>query len=240
MRIAPYRGKDIGSRRDLELFCLKAFVDGRADQLLEILPHVSLLKSPSFIEPLSALLRSRDPGKQIFAALALGSIGAKDSVDALLACFLCPNTFESPSTESLQAALILALGETGCESAAKALSEILDFSQSDRFTNSRCLLVATSFGILLQFDVEEALGPLLRLSGSSAASVRGHAVTELGVAYWHRPRTTPACVLKRMRALVEDPSPQVRNAALASLYNLAELGCAEARQFFRKDEKQLA
>jgi hypothetical protein len=53
-----YRGKDIGGREKLIQTCLSILIEGQAKKLYEVLPHISVVRSPLFLEPLLKLLQN--------------------------------------------------------------------------------------------------------------------------------------------------------------------------------------
>ena len=72
---------------------------------------------------------------------------------------------------------------------------------------------------------------LTRLMREKDIELRAQAVMELAVAYWHRPSELPETVLHEMISLTEDDSEEVRQAALSSLSDLAQLGCQAAERY---------
>jgi hypothetical protein len=64
--------------------------------------------------------------------------------------------------------------------------------------------------------------------------VRIQAVTELSVAFWHRPNEMPENLLGRVFAMAADKNAEVQMAAKAALSNLAQLGSEKAGELLLK------
>jgi hypothetical protein len=99
----------------------------------------------------------------------------------------------------------------------------------DEFKGERQKLVISALGELAQQEIQEAEQELAELAHTGNTSLRGQALSELCVAYWHRPADVPSEILERVGALGLHASAEVRTAAIASLSSLAQLGCEAAR-----------
>lgn len=233
-----YRGKDIGDRERLTQTCLRIFQSGSSEQLYSILPHISVIRSPLFFEPLVVLLSSPERIRKEFAALALGSLGDPRAIEPLLAALKDRSTLKGTGTHSLQTAIIVALGEIGEEAAVAPLLEIYSAtSPQGHFSNRRKELVLASLGSLAQQGSTRAERELIRIVREEGPELRAVALTELATAYWHRPNGVPENVFGLLSSLAEDRSGEVRNAALAALSNLADLGSGWAEDFFARRGK---
>ncbi|MGH9340739.1 MAG: HEAT repeat domain-containing protein [Acidobacteriota bacterium] len=229
-----YRGKDMGDREKLINTCLEILSRGNPNELYDILPHISLVRSPAFMEALVQLLHSGDRDQKEFAALGLGSLGKPNCIEDLLEVFMRPETFKGTGSQSLQTAIIIALGEIGDEAAVQPLIRIYDLSfPQDQFSLRRKRLVLSSLGTLAQQGSVKAEQELLRLMKHKHEEVRAQAVTELATAYWHRAGDIPDELLQQICGLTEESSEEVRKAALSSLSNLADLGCESAEEFLK-------
>ena len=229
-----YRAKDIGGRERLIQTCLRILKEGRAKQLYEVLPHISIVRSPLFLEPLLKLLQAGNQQQREFAAMALGSLGDPRAIEPLYKIFMEPATLRGSGTECLQASIIHALGEIGDEQAIKPLLEIerLD-SRGSPLVSRRRSWVLSAIGNLAQQGNLSAVKELTQVMKQKDTGLRAQAVMELAVAYWHRPGELPETVLQEMISLVEDDSEEVCEAALSSLSDLAELGCQAAERYIR-------
>ncbi len=231
----PYRGKDIGSRRQLTETVLSILRRGRENELSAVLPHIGLIRSPRFLSPLVKLLDSPRRGTQLLASIALGSLGGPVVVQPLLDLLTRPCTRQGRLCQSLQAAIICALGESGSRRGVEALERVFEMDEpGDRFTSRRRSLVVGAWGTLAQRGLRPALKLLLETSNCLDPGLREQAVTELGVAFWHDPAAIPAPVFDTLVAALADPARRVQEAAEAALLNLADLGCPKAEKLVRR------
>ncbi|MEE8348597.1 MAG: hypothetical protein V3R94_03435 [Acidobacteriota bacterium] len=226
-----YRGQDIGDREELIQTCLTILGDGNEKQLYEVLPHISVVRDPAFLEPLLKLLESKKRHQQEFAAAALGSLGDVKAIEPLHRMFLRSSSLRGSNTQSFQATIIHALGQIGDERAIQPLLEIYNMApESNAASSGRRTWVLSALGILAQQENMMAVKELTRLMREDDFRRRAQAVTEMGVAFWHRPNEVPETVLQEIISLTEDPSEEVQTAALAVLSDLAKLGCQGAEQ----------
>jgi len=222
-----YRGKDIKSRDELKETCLKIIKQGSHNEIYDILPHLRILRSSSFLEPLLQLLRTGNIDQKAAAAMALGSLGDERAIEHLREAF---QTLETGS-DTLQAAIIEALGELGSERAVEILVELYKSGSSvDEIQPQRAHLAIAALGQLAQQGVTAAEDELLHLMSDSSETIRIQAVTELSVAFWHRPNQIPERLLKKILELAGNDTMDVKMAAKAALSNLAQLGSADAAQ----------
>jgi HEAT repeat protein len=163
--------------------------------------------------------------------MALGSLGDERALEHLRAAFQ-----QSDSTsDALQAAIIEALGELGSERAVEIIVEIykMDTAEDDLGPHRAHLAIA-ALGQLAQQGVTAAEDELLQLMANSSEAVRIQSVTELSVAFWHRPNAIPERLLSRIVTLASEDSSEVKMAARASLSNLAQLGSKSAEELLTK------
>ncbi len=228
-----YRGKDIGNKEELIATCHGLLQRGSLERLYSVLPHMSVLRCPSFLDPLSELLRSGTRSKQIFAAMALGAIAHPGGLLALVDRFEEPSARTGRGSRSLQTAIIVAMGEIGSEEGVEALHKIFVLEQAgDAFTRKRRRMVVASMGKLLQQDVEAARGALLGMLRHPEAGVRAQAALELGTGYWHIPDHVPEPVIQALVESSQDSVLEVRMAAFSAIYGLAQIGCPAAGDLF--------
>ena len=224
-----YRGKDIGGREKLIQTCLSILLEGKAKKLYEVLPHISVVRSPLFLEPLLKLLQSGNRNQKEFAAIALGSLGDARAIEPLYKVFVKPSTFRGKGSQSLQASIIHALGEIGDEQAIEPLQAIYKGEGVAALRRKGWILSA--LGNLAQQGHVVAVKELTRVMKEKDPALRAQAVRELAVAYWHRPNEVPETVFHTMTVLAGDDSDEVRGAALSALSDLGQLGCQAAEQY---------
>ena len=227
-----YRGTDIGGRERLTETCLKILEEGNEKKLYEALPHISIVRSPLFFDPLLKLLQSGKREQREFSAVALGSLGDPRAIEPLYKVFMRPATFKGKGTGSLQASIINALGEMGDGQAVELLLNIYKLaSRGSPLVSHRTSWVLAAIGNLAQQGAVVAVKELTNLMREKDIELRAQAVMELAVAYWHRPSELPDTVLQEMISLTEDDSEEVRQAALSALSDLAQLGCQAAERY---------
>jgi len=227
-----YRGKDIRSRDELRDTCLEIIRSGSHLEIYDILPHLRILRSPAFLDPLLELLNEGNRDQKAAAAMALGSLGDENAITHL------ENAYRQaePGDDALQASVIEALGEMGSVSAVELIVELYRHqSSTDDFGPQRAHLAIAALGQLAQQGVQAAEDELLALMADQSERVRIQAVTELSVAFWHRPNDIPTRLLERFRDLACNDTADVRMAAKGSLSNLAQLGSAAAEELLSRN-----
>ncbi len=234
-----YRGQDIVSRGELVRTCITALRTGPVDAQFHILPHITLTRDTGFLPPLINLLERGTRSQQILAAMALGSLGCRPCVEPLERALERPRTFQGEGTQSLQRALILALGETAQAAALKPLLALYRREIEGNFKLGRRRLVITALGTLAQNDIPEAANWLLRLCREKNSRLRAQAVSELGVAAWHLGWAVPETWLSVLQEEAADPDREVRFAAWDALENLALLGCSKADRFLDRNSQRV-
>lgn len=223
-----YRAQDIGSRDELVGTCAAVLSTGQLDLLYQVLPHITLTRDKSFCPILVNLLERGDRDQQIFAAIALGSLACERSVPPLRRALLLQETYQGTGTQSLQRALIFALGESGQSAAVQPLLDLFGRqSNGDPFSSRRRELIITALGTLAQYDVDAAAETLYGFLSSREGNLRARAVTELGVAAWHR-KEVPAAWESAIRECLLDSDEEVQFAAWAAMENFANLGSPDS------------
>jgi HEAT repeat protein len=230
-----YRGQDIGDRDQLIQTCLQIIEKGGEKELYGVLPHISVVRSPSFVEPLLQLLKSGDSSRKEFAAFALGSIGDPRSIESFYQAFIDSTHSREAGGQSLQRAIIAALGEMGDEQAVGPLLKIYSLSiPRDHVGLQRKRLVLSALGNLAQQGSAEAENELIRFMDHRLPLRRVQAATELTAAYWHRPDEVSQSILDKMISLAEEDLDEVRDTVRSLLSNLADLGCRGAEEFLKQ------
>ncbi len=228
-----YRGQDIGDRDQLVATCIEILKSGNEAERYKILPHVSVTRCQRFLDPLLGMLGSGTPGDQEFAALALGALGDPAAIDPLFAVLQDTHIFNKGRNRSLEAAVILTLGEIGHEKAVDLLLQVYGLRYlGESSAHNRKVNVLSALGLLAQQGSERAVEQLLDLATQEQSDRQAQAVTELSVAYWHRANEVPDTVLKAMYKMTQSGADEVRRAAVAALSTLANLGCRRAEGYF--------
>jgi HEAT repeat protein len=177
------------------------------------------------------LLRTGNIDQKAAAAMALGSLGDERAMEHLREAF---QTLEIGS-DTLQAAIIEALGELGSERAVEILVELYRSGSSvDEIQPQRAHLAIAALGQLAQQGVTTAEDELLHLMSDSSETNRIQAVTELSVAFWHRPNQIPERLLQKILEVARNDTLDVKMAAKAALSNLAQLGSADAARLLSR------
>ena len=160
-----YRGQDIGDRDQLVATCIEILRSGSEAERYKILPHVSVTRCKRFLEPLLKLLGSDTPEDKEFAALALGALGDPAAIDPLFAVLQDSRIFNKGGNRSLEAAVILTLGEIGHEKAVALLLQVYDLRYfGEPSSHNRKVNVLSALGLLAQQGSESAVGELLTLA----------------------------------------------------------------------------
>ncbi len=228
-----YRGQDIGDRDQLVATCIEILKSGSEAERYKILPHVSVTRCKRFLDPLLELLGSATPGDKEFAALALGALGDPEAIDPLFTVLQDAHVFNTGRNASLEATVILTLGEIGDEKAVDLLLRVYDLRYlGEPSAHNRKVNVLSALGLLAQQGSERAVGELLTLAAQEVSGRQAQAVTELSVAYWHRAHQVPDTVLKVIYKITQSGTDEVRRAAVAALSTLANLGCRRAEGYF--------
>lgn len=225
-----YRAKDIGDREQLKETCLRIIRNGNAGELLRILPHISILRPPELVEPLLNLLHIGTNAQKEAAALALAGLADDRTIRALGKTIEEAILSDTPSSHSLQTAIVVALGETGKAQAVLILQKIYALNPAgDSFRSQRRRLIVSSLGRLAQQGISSARQELLHLLKAPQREIRAEAVTELAISFWHQPKDIPETILERiLEAARSDSDQKVRKAALSALNTLRRLGSRSA------------
>lgn len=210
--------------------CLGALEHGDLDRLYDILPELGVLRHESFLPPLFSLLCDPDRRKQEFAAHALGAVGNAKALEPIRQMLSNSQTFKGPSSDSLQTALIDAIGEIGKDAGVPVLKSLLNKRPgSDPFARRRRELVIEALGVIAQQGGRRALNILVDLLSTNDPALQLASIPEISVAFWHRPNEIPPRVFRHLVVLSTSRNEAVRTTAIAELETLANLGCLKAR-----------
>lgn len=224
-----YRGQDIGDLQQLEEKCLAILQAGDIEQIYDILPHLSILRSRIFRPPVERLLRSEDRDKKQFAVIALGILGGEASVDPLARLARKIPNWQGPGIRSLERTLISALGDSASRAALEPLMGIFKYERPrEKFALERRCAVVTALASLVQQGIDPAFAELLLMLEHRNSAIRCQAAKEMAFAFWHNPQGIPEKGLQALAGRLNDPEAAVREAARSSLEDLVSLGNSKA------------
>jgi hypothetical protein len=213
--------------------CLLLMKSGDTEDLFEIIPRVGVLRDKRFHQPLLELLiQTKDAKRREFAAYAMGSMGDREFLEPLKKVFLETCSKKGAGACDLQVAVIEAIGALGDDAAVEFFLPILTGDEAGKETTRLCKWILDSLGAIAQQGGARSLDALLKVTHHRNPELRAHSLSELAVAYWHRPNEIEDATLKRIIDLVRDRSFIVAESALAALQSLADVGCRRAEKFF--------
>ena len=212
--------------------CLEVLEKGEVEDLFEILPRIGVLRDPRFDESLLALLRHEDTRRREFAAYAMGALGRHEFLDALKSCFR--ETEAMRDAEELQVAILEAIGAIGDDAAVEFFLPLLESSEQERRPKRGLRRrIVEAMGAIAQQGGERTLAGLIELTRHDDPELRAQALSEIAVAYWHRPNEIPEATLRRIYELRDHRNAEVAESALAALQSLADVGCRRAERLFK-------
>jgi HEAT repeat protein len=245
--------KESGSKKtkrfseDMIRECLVIMESGDIEDLFEIIPRIGVLRDPRFNEPLLALLFQDDIKRREFAAYSLGAIGDRCFLEPLKKAFLQAKQLKGFGARDLQIAIIEAIGAIGDDAAVdfflpvlktccatKAAAEVKGTSRS---AGRMSKWIIESLGTIAQQGGDRSLQALLELATHDDPEIQAMALSELSVAYWHRPNEVEDSTLEKIYELTTHKESIVAESALAALQNLADVGCLRAEAFFASFEE---
>jgi hypothetical protein len=211
--------------------CLLIMTSGDVENLFEIIPRIGVLRDARFHKPLIGLLSQSDTKRSEFAAYAMGAMGNREFLDPLRQAFLATRKMKSTGAQDLLIAIIEAIGAIGDDAAVDFFLPILKGSEGD--THIRMLKwIVESLGAIAQQGGQRSLEALAEMTRHRSPELRALAVSELAVAFWHRPNEIEACILSRIYEMTTDKNSLVAESALAALQSLADVGCQRADDLF--------
>jgi HEAT repeat protein len=220
--------------------CLSTMESGTIENLFEIIPRVGVLRDSRFVEPLLNLLGHENIKRQEFAAYAMGAIGDRCFLEPLKKAFARAKQIKGHGVGELQIAIIEAIGAIGDDAAVDFFLPALKAccakkaAEGKRAKNARRMSqwILESLGAIAQQGGRRSLEALVELATHKDPEIQAHALSELSVAYWHRPNQISDATLKKIVDLTQHPDAIVAESALAALQNLADVGCVRAEALF--------
>ena len=93
--------------------------------------------------------------------------------------------------------------------------------------------IVESLGAIAQQGGCRSMEALLEIvTAHRNPELRAQALSELAVAYWHRPNEIADPTLSRIYELTTDRNKMIAESAVAALQSLADVGCVAAERFF--------
>lgn len=227
--------------------CLAIMESGNIEELFEIIPRIGVLRDPRFFEPLVDLLFQDDVKRREFAAYSMGAIGSRDFIEPLEKAFTEARQLKGFGSQELQIAIIEAIGAIGDDAAVEfflpalktccAAKSARDKKSASRSAARLSRWIIESLGAIAQQGGGRSLEALLELTGHNDPEIQAQALSELSVAYWHRPNEVDDSTLERIYALTSSRDAVVAESAMAALQNLADVGCRRAETYFSSEEE---
>jgi HEAT repeat protein len=226
--------------------CLETIESGDIEDLFEIIPRIGVLRDPRFNEPLLAMLHHEDIKRREFAAYSMGAMGDRSFLEPLKKAFIKAKQLKGFGARELQIAIIDAIGALGDDAAVDfflpALRTCCATKASHEGKNARSAgrmsqWIIESLGAIAQQGGSQSLDALIELVTHDDPEIQAQALSELSVAYWHRPNEVSDSVLEKIYDLTTHPEAIVAESALAALQNLADVGCSRAEAYFTSTEE---
>ncbi len=214
--------------------CLQIIESGEIEDQFEIIPRIGVLRDNRFEQPLMSLLFQEDMKRREFAAYALGAMGKREFLEPLKRAFL--ESAKGFGAEEFQMAIIEAIGSIGDDAAVDFFLPLLKSCEEVKTTPKIARWIIESLGSIAQQGGTKSLQALVEITYHSDPELKALALSEISVAYWHRPNEIEDTVLERLCELTTDPNPVVVESAVAALQSLADVGCRRAEELFPEEE----
>jgi len=203
------------------------------------------LRDPRFLEPLLKLLEHENIKRREFAAYSMGAIGDRSFLEPLKKAFNKAKQIKGYGARELQIAVIEAIGAIGDDAAVDFFLPALKTccatkaSEGKRAKNAERMSqwIIESLGAIAQQGGSRSLRALLELTTHDDPEIQAQALSELSVAYWHRPNEIEDRTLEKFYELTTHNEALVAESALAALQNLADVGCERAEKYFAPSEE---
>ncbi len=98
--------------------------------------------------------------------------------------------------------------------------------------------IVESLGAIAQQGGKNSVQALVDLTRHEDPEICAHAVSELSVAFWHRPNEISDAALRRIYELTHDKHPGTAESALSALRSLADVGCRRAEKYFTSESNK--
>jgi len=215
--------------------CLLIMESGDIEDMFEIIPRIGVLRDRRFHEPLTHLLFHKDTKRGEFAAYAMGAMGDCEFLDPLKRAFQGAMKLKGAGSQDFLIAVIEAIGAVGDDAAVDFFLPILKVP--DASLQIRMLKwIVESLGAIAQQGGPRSLEALIEITGHRNPELRAQALSELAVAFWHRPNDIKDSALNRISEMTRDKNEIVAESAVAALQSLADVGCRRAEMFFSDRE----
>lgn len=227
--------------------CLQIIESGDIEELFEIIPRIGVLRDSRFHKPLIKLLHGKDIKRREFAAYSMGAMADRDFLKPLKKVFLEAKKLKGFGSSELQIAIIEAIGAIGDDDAVDFFLPTLKSCCATKAAGSRKgagknaarmgKWIIESLGAIAQQGGGQSLNALVELTEHPDPEIKAQALSEISVAYWHRPNNIDGSTLEKIYELTMHPETIVAESALAALQNLADVGCKKAETFFADSRK---
>jgi HEAT repeat protein len=227
--------------------CLQIMESGNVEDLFEIIPRIGVLRDPRFNEQLLVFLAQDDIKRREFAAYSMGAIGDRVFLEPLKKAFIEARQLKGFGANEFQIAIIEAIGAIGDDAAVDFFLPALktccaakvtrEGKGAGRSAGRMSKWIIESLGAIAQQGGARSLQALLELTTHDDPEIQAQALSELSVAYWHRPNEVEDRTLEKIYELSTHNEALVAESALAALQNLADVGCERAEKYFAPSEE---
>jgi hypothetical protein len=227
----PARKKTPRYSEEMIQDCLLTIESGDVEDLFEIIPRIGVLRDHRFAGPLLDLLSQGNIKHREFAAYALGAMGNREFLDPLKSALLASPHIKGFGVEEFQIAVIDAIGSIGDDAAIDFFLPLLKSCEQARGAKMAKWIIE-SLGSIAQQGGIRSLDALVQLTYHSDPELQALALSEISVAFWHRPNDIDESILARVCELTSNGNALVAESALAALQSLADVGCRSAEKLF--------
>jgi HEAT repeat protein len=238
----PASRKKKGFSEEMIRNCLGIIEYGDVEELFEIIPRIGVLRDTRFQKPLIKHLKSGDAKKREFAAYSMGAMADRAFLEPLKTAFQETIQKKRFGSKDLQIAIIEAIGAIGDDAAVDfflpTLKSCCDKKASDsrKGAGKRAAMmgkqIIESLGAIAQQGGIQSLNALIELTVHVDPEIKAQALSEISIAFWHRPNEVEDSILEKIYELTNHPDPIVAESALSALQNLADVGCSRAENYF--------
>lgn len=220
--------------------CLSVMESGEIEDLFEIIPRIGVLRDSRFTAPLIRLLQHQNIKRREFAAYSMGAMGDSSFLEPLKSAFVKARKMKGPGGRELQIAIVEAIGAIGDDATVDFFLPALKTCCATKAAEGKraksagrmSQWIIESLGSIAQQGGRRSLEALVELVLHDDPEIQAMALSELSVAYWHRPNEVSNSTLEKIVDLTHHPEAIVAESALAALQNLADVGCVRAESFF--------